>query len=63
MLQNEAPDKTFYPVSESLVCKHMRISTLVNVAYALETEKSEVVVPREIADAARIPIERMLEFS
>ncbi len=63
MLQNEVPDKTFYPVSESLVCKHMRISTLVNVADALETEKSEVVVPREIADAARMPIERMLDFS
>ncbi|MCD4845568.1 MAG: quinolinate synthase NadA [Methanosarcinales archaeon] len=63
MLQDEAPGKTFYPVSESLVCEYMRISTLANVADALETEKSEVVVQREIADAARIPIERMLEFS
>jgi len=63
MLQNEAPGKTFYPVSESLVCGPMRIPTLAKVADALETEKSEVIVPREIANAARIPIERMLEFS
>lgn len=63
MLQNEAPDKAFYPVSESLICRHMRIPTLAKVADALETEKCEVVVPREIADAARIPIKRMIDLS
>jgi len=63
MLQNEVPGKTFYPVNESLFCGYMRIPTLAKIADALEMEKSRVVVPRKIADAARIPIERMLEFS
>ncbi len=62
MLRNEAPDKTFYPVSEATICTRMKAPTLAKVEDALVTERFRVTVPKEIADAARIPIERMLEL-
>lgn len=63
MLRNEAPDKTFYPVSEATICARMKAPTLAKVEDALVTERFRVTVPKEIADAARIPIKRMLELS
>ncbi|RZN39235.1 MAG: quinolinate synthase NadA [Methanosarcinales archaeon] len=63
MLRNEAPDKTFYPISEATICERMKAPTLAKVEEALVTERFQVTVPKEIADAARIPIERMLELS
>jgi len=63
MLRDEAPDKTFYPVSEATICERMKAPTLAKVEEALITERFQVTVPKEIADAARIPIERMLGFS
>ncbi|KAF5411543.1 MAG: quinolinate synthase NadA [Euryarchaeota archaeon] len=63
MLETESPEKTFYPISADLVCPRMKVPTLAKLEAALSTEKFRVVVPREIADAARMPIERMLELS
>ena len=57
MLQNEAPDKAFYPVSDATICARMKMPTLAKVEESLVTEKFMVNLPREIADAARIPIE------
>ncbi len=63
MLQKESPEKTFYPISDDLVCPRMKVPTLSKLEEALAMEKFRVVVPQEIADAARMPIERMLELS
>jgi quinolinate synthase len=63
MLKKAAPDKIFYPVSNTTICTLMKMATLSKIEKALETEKYEVVIPREIAVAARRPIERMLELS
>ncbi len=63
MLEKEMPDKTFYPVSDMAFCKAMKKSTLPKIEEALEKDKYEVVVPREIAVAARRPIERMFELA
>ena len=63
MLEKESPEKTFYPISDALVCPRMKVPTLAKVEEALATEKFRVVVPQEIADAARMPIARMLELS
>ena len=63
MLKKEAPDKTFYPVSNTTVCTLMKMPTLMKVEEALEKEKQRIVVPKEIAAEARRPIERMLELS
>ena len=63
MLKKEAPNKIFYPVSNTAVCTLMKMATLSKIEKALETEKHEVHIPHEIAVAARRPIERMLELS
>ena len=63
MLKKEAPDKTFYPVSNTTVCTLMKMPTLMKIEEALEKEKQRIVIPEEIAAEARRPIERMLELS
>jgi len=55
-----APDKQFLPVSESAVCKYMKMITLEKLRDSLRDLKYEVRVPPEIAERARIPIERMV---
>jgi quinolinate synthase len=41
-------------------CKYMKMITLPKLRDALREMRFEVRVPREIADRARIPIERMV---
>ena len=59
-MQKLAPDKQFLPVSDSAVCKYMKMITLEKTRDALRDLKYEVQVPPEIAERARIPIERMV---
>ncbi len=63
MLERQVPNKTFYPVTNTAFCRAMKKSTLVKIEEALEKERYEVVVPREIAVDARIAVERMFEWS
>ena len=62
-LERELPEKQFYPVSESAACPQMKMHTLKKVELALELERPIVTVQREIGDAAREAIERMLKPS
>lgn len=62
-LEKEAPEKKFYPISNTAVCPQMKMHTLEKIEAALEKEKPEVVVPYEIVENARRAIERMLEIS
>jgi quinolinate synthase len=57
------PDKTFIPASEAAVCPNMKKITLEKVLRSLETLGPVVTVPKEIADAARGAIERMIEIA
>ncbi|MDV2988615.1 MAG: quinolinate synthase NadA [Dehalogenimonas sp.] len=59
-LRKENPGKRFYPVSEQAVCPNMKLITLDKILTALETESHAVSVTEEIADRARLTIERML---
>ena len=59
-MQKVAPDKEFVPVSPTAVCKYMKMITLPKLRDSLRETKYEVRVPHEIADRARIPIERMV---
>ena len=63
MLEKEAPNKTFYPVSNNAFCGAMKKHTLENIEEALEQELNEVVVPEETAIDARRPIEMMYELA
>jgi quinolinate synthase len=60
-LQRQYPDKKFYPVTDLAVCPNMKKNNLGKVLNVLEEMTNEVKVPKEIADKAIIPIQKMLE--
>ena len=62
-LNKDFSDKKFYPVNPEAVCAFMKTITLDNVILSLETMSPEVRVPKEIADKARVAIDRMLQFA
>ena len=62
-LQRTYPDKKFYPVTDLAICPNMKKNTLEKVADVLENMTNEVKVPENIAEKARLPIERMLRIS
>ena len=62
-MRQQNPDKIFVPASEKAECQYMKLITLKKVYDALVQEKNQVVVPKEIADKARLAIERMLAIS
>src|SRR5437867_2811866 len=62
-MQKQNPGKEFIPVSEGAVCKYMKMITLDKVYASLKEEKYEVRVPKNIAQKARLAIDRMLAIS
>ena len=61
-MKKQNPDKRFIPASEKAECQYMKMITLEKVYDALINEKNIVTVPKEIADKARLAINRMLEI-
>jgi quinolinate synthase len=61
-LQMAAPDIDFVPANPEASCEFMKMITLPKLLASLRDDKFEVKVPKEIADAARVPIERMVEI-
>ena len=74
-LQREMPDKTFVPAptgkksfcanskSPCANCEYMKSITLEKVLHSLETLTHQIEIPEDVINKARIPIERMLEWS
>jgi len=62
-MRQQNPGKTFIPASEKAECQYMKMITLEKVYDALVNEKNIITVPKEIADKARLAINRMLEIS
>jgi len=62
-LRTENPVKTFYPVTDRLVCPNMKKTTLDNLAECLREMKNRVVVREDVASRARRAIEAMLAIS
>ena len=62
-MKKENPGKQFYPASEFAVCHYMKMNTLEKVVESLENLQYEVKVPKELADRARLPIERMIAIT
>lgn len=60
-MRKENPDKELIPVREDAVCEFMKMITLEKVMWSLEDLKFEVKVPKEIADRARLSIDRMVK--
>jgi quinolinate synthase len=62
-LRETAPDIEFIAANEAAHCRFMKMITLPKLRDALRDEVFEVKVPSEIADRARLPIERMVAIS
>jgi quinolinate synthase len=59
-LQVAAPDVDFIPANAGASCVYMKMITLPKLRDALREMKYEVQVPSEIAERARVPIDRMV---
>ncbi len=62
-MKQQNPTKKFIPASENAECEYMKMITLEKVYASLLNETTVVTVPKEIADKARLAIERMLEIN
>jgi quinolinate synthase len=62
-MKQQNPSKKFIPASEKAECEYMKMITLEKVYDSILNEKTVVTVQKEIADKARLAIERMLSIS
>jgi quinolinate synthase len=61
-LRQAAPDMEFIAANEAAHCRYMKMITLPKLRESLRDEAFEVRVPPEVADRARVPIERMVSI-
>lgn len=59
-LKKAAPEKSFIFPDPNLLCSNMKLTTLDKVANSLETLSPQVSVPGDVAEGARLALERML---
>ena len=59
-LRKANPLVIFEPVNRAAVCKYMKMNTPEKLLEALRTGRDEVTVPRDVADKARLSVERMI---
>ncbi len=57
----ENPDKSFRFATKYLVCPNMKVNNLKKLVKCLETMSPEIYVPPQVADKARLSLERMLQ--
>jgi quinolinate synthase len=62
-LKKENPEKTFIPASGYAVCPNMKMHTLDKMVQALRKEEPEILVPQNIIERARVPVEKMLAIT
>ncbi len=62
-LREAAPETDFIAANEAAHCRYMKMITLTKLRDSLRDGVHEVKVPPQIADRARIPIQRMVAIS
>ena len=62
-LRMAAPEVDFVAANERASCKYMKMITLPKLRDSLLEMRHEVKVPADLADRARVPIERMVRIS
>ena len=67
-MQKASPDKVFIPAppDNSCACNdcpHMKLNTLEKLFLCMKNELPEVIIPKDIANKALLPLKRMLEIS
>ncbi len=62
-LTRDYPNKKIIPIKNNIVCPNMKMTSLEDILYVLETEENEIFVEKEIAKKAVNCLNRMLEVS
>ena len=62
-MQLRSPDKTFYPLTDKLICMNMKKVSLEKVYDCLLNETNEVFVDEEVKAMAEKSLDRMLELA
>ncbi len=62
-LEKRFPDKVFHIAREEFLCPNMKLTTLENLAYVMDTLEHKVEVPEDIGIKAYHSLERMLNIS
>jgi quinolinate synthase len=62
-LQQANPDKTFYPLSEAMLCPDMKKITIEDVFKCLESMQGQVSVPEDVRRPALQAVQRMVDLS
>lgn len=62
-LQERFPSKTIVPLSRAAVCGNMKVNTMSKLAWCLDNEKHELVLPEHIRTRAELTLRRMLDLS
>jgi quinolinate synthase len=61
-LRRAYPGKQFFAANERASCAYMKVTTLTAVRDALRHRQHHITVPTDIADRARLAIERMVSI-
>ena len=62
-LSFDCPDKLFFPLSKDLVCHNMALTSLGDIYHFLKGDiAEEIVMSEEMINAARKPLDRMIEL-
>ncbi|MEO0215070.1 MAG: quinolinate synthase NadA, partial [candidate division WOR-3 bacterium] len=60
--ETKGEGKEIRPLREDMICEYMKMITIDKLLRTLEEEVYEVKVPPEIAERARLAVERMLQI-
>ena len=62
-LKKNNPNKKFFPASEDMICRNMKLITLEKVLYSLQNLEPRITVPEEISKKSLKALNRMIEIS
>ena len=62
-LKKDFPEFEFHPVSDKMLCEHMKLITLERLAKALETLEPVIRIPEEIRIKAKGALDRMMALA
>ena len=62
-LKRDYPNKNIIPIKSNLICPNMKMTSLEDILYVLETEQNEIFVEKDIAQRAVKCLNAMLEVS
>ncbi len=62
-LKRDYPNKEIIPIKNNIVCPNMKMTSIEDILYVLETEENEIIVDKTVASRAVNCLNRMLEIS